>query len=100
MSEHPTRYDAPLFGGKTFDEELDSARLTKNLEKIRDYMLSHEGFRTPSEIRRWLNLPPETEITARLRDLRKPKFGAYEVTARRRWLGGGVYEYRVRRSGQ
>jgi hypothetical protein len=37
----------------------------------------------------------ETSASARLRDLRKPKFGAYSVDARRTECVGLVYEYRL-----
>ena len=50
----------------------------------------------------WLTLPvisaqtgyPEASISARLRDLRKTKFGAYNVE--RRYVVNGLWEYRVR----
>jgi hypothetical protein len=37
---------------------------------------------------------PEASVSARLRDLRKKKFGGYDVL-RRRVLGLKIYEYRV-----
>lgn len=37
---------------------------------------------------------PEASISARLRDLRKPRFGSYVVDRRRR--SQGLFEYRLR----
>lgn len=79
------------FDGNTFDVELDGARLGKQLHRV--YSVVKQG--------RWLTLneiatitgDPESSISARLRDLRKSKFGANEINRRRRG-GGGQYEYR------
>lgn len=111
----PLNFDGPMF-----DAEKDSKRLTNQLLAVRDYMLAHSGWRTVPEIRDQLTKhafsqgacikcgrsssqspcvldigkASETGISARLRDLRKVKFGAYVVERRRRGEGG-LYEYRV-----
>ena len=80
------------FDGKTFDPALDGVRLSGQLERIRDIMVEAAP--------RWLTLQdlkfmtdyPETSISARLRDLRKDKFGGYIVN-RRRKAGAGTWEY-------
>ncbi len=36
---------------------------------------------------------PPASVSAQLRHLRKPRFGGHDV--QRRYLGDGVYEYRV-----
>ena len=36
---------------------------------------------------------PEPSVSARLRDFRKPRFGAAVVS--RRYVGGGLYQYRL-----
>jgi len=71
-------------------------------EIIRDYMLQHGQWRTPYEIRDYLigigfhtNLS-DAGITARLRDLRKPKYGSYDVPQPRIRKGTLSREYVVR----
>ena len=79
------------FDGMTFSPTLDGPRLTSQLEAVKALML--DG--------RWRSLPyiagyargSEAGISARLRDLRKAKFGGYQVERRR--VAGGLYEYRV-----
>lgn len=38
---------------------------------------------------------PEASVSARLRDLRKPRYGSWQVDKRRVVDGGGTWEYRV-----
>jgi hypothetical protein len=82
----------PLFGGFTFVAERDAARLTAQLGAVRDYMASHGGWRTLREIADATGYP-EASISARLRDLRKVRFGAHTVD--RRYLTDGLWEYRL-----
>jgi len=70
-------------------------------EIIKDYMLQHGQWRTPYEIKDYLigigfhtNLS-DAGITARLRDLRKDKYGKHEVKVRIR-KGTLSREYVVR----
>jgi hypothetical protein len=81
------------FDGATFDKDLDGARLARQLSAVKRYLLARRGgFATLSEIAGALRFP-EASISARLRDLRKPKFGAYQVERRR--VSRGLFEYRV-----
>lgn len=70
------------------------------LATIRDYMLCHSDWRTPYEIREQLIIQgfhtnlSDAGITARLRDLRKTRFGSYQVDKRIR-KGTNSREYRV-----
>lgn len=83
----------PDFDGTTYDHDRDHDRLTSELATVRDRMLASA----------WLTLAqisaatgyPEASISARLRDLRKPKFGGFDV--QRRHLGNGVWAYHVSR---
>jgi hypothetical protein len=79
------------FGGTTFDPARDEARL--NEQCIRVYRLMKDSeWRTLYEISA-VTADPVQSISARLRDLRKPKFGGFEVERQRR--SGGTWEYRL-----
>lgn len=81
----------PHFDGSTFEPEHDQARLAGQLERVKSYMLIG-GWNTLAEIQRHAG-GSEAGISARLRDLRKPRFGAYNVERRR--VEGGLFEYRI-----
>lgn len=87
----------PPFDGATYDAEIDGARLGSQLERVRDLMLDGT-WRTIPEIRNAVRRPDElmseASISARLRDLRKEKFGGY-VVEHRRVRESGLWEYRV-----
>jgi hypothetical protein len=88
-----------LFDGVTADPELDDARLTSLLDRVRQLMLDGK-WRTLREIADALGHGSEASISARLRDLRKPKFGGLIVESRRRYTEGptsGVWETQVRK---
>lgn len=80
-----------MFDGKTYDPALDHNRLNKQLGRVwsimsyeswhtLDYLVQHAGGTTAS-------------VSARLRDLRKEKFGGYKVNRRR--ISGGLFEYQL-----
>jgi hypothetical protein len=81
------------FDGATFDARLDSARLTGQLLAVHQTMKDGQ-WRTLSEILAIIGSGAESSVSARLRDLRKAKFGGYRVERRRRG-SGGTWEYRV-----
>lgn len=81
----------PAFDGPDFTPALDADRLTRQMDRIRDYMLSVEWV-TLAEIHAALGYP-EASISAQLRHLRKPRFGGYQVDRRRRTQGS--WEYRI-----
>lgn len=80
------------FDGATYERERDHARLRRQLDRVRAVMadgrwrhLTAIALRTGS---------PEASVSARLRDLRKPKFGA--LTVERRYDQTlRMWEYRV-----
>jgi len=83
------------FDGDTFSQRHDGARLGTLLEQVKDLMADGE-WRTLEEIRDTLGRGSEASISARLRDLRKPKFGAHETDRRRCGdPADGLWEYRV-----
>jgi hypothetical protein len=81
------------FDGLTYDETLDGPRLTSQLERVKRLM--RDG--------RWRSLAAihhivggsEAGISARLRDLRKPKFGGL-IVERERVKKSGLWMYRVK----
>lgn len=101
--------DPPEFDGQTFEAKLDSPRLTLQLDRVREYMLSiFPNWKSLPEIKKQLEKLyenthfPEQSISARLRDLRKKKFGGYVVDKKRRMTeelrNDGTWEYLVYRS--
>lgn len=79
------------FDGYTYEPALDAERLTGQL--LRVWQLMRDGkWRTLAEIASAVD-GSEAGVSARLRDFRKPKFGALHVDRRR--VDGGLYEYRL-----
>jgi hypothetical protein len=81
----------PDFDGETYERAEDHKRLTGQLLRVftamkdqrwhtLDHLVEQSGGSTAS-------------VSARLRDLRKEKFGAFVVERRRK--SGGLYEYRL-----
>lgn len=82
---------APYFDGETFDEELDGKRLGKQLKRVFLFFSSGDWF-SLAELSQ-LTGAPESSVSARIRDLRKPRFGGHTVERRRRTVG--TWEYRM-----
>lgn len=84
---------APRFDGATFDAALDGDRLRRQLGRV--FELMRDGA--------WRSLPEiaaatgdgEASVSARIRDLRKRKFGSHDVQRRRRADRPAVFEYRL-----
>lgn len=82
------------FDGATFSPILDGKRLTTQFDRVRALMLDG-GWRTLQEVAAIAG-GSEAGVSARIRDLRKPRFGALVVERRRRGDGkSGVHEYRL-----
>jgi hypothetical protein len=80
--------------GKTFDARFDRARLNDQTRRVYEAMKDGQ-WRTLGEIHR-LTGDPEASISARLRDLRKEKFGGFNVQRQRRGNPkGGIWEYGI-----
>ncbi len=76
IERNPKRYENPTFDGSTIEPE-DGARLQQQLARV--YAVMRDGeWRTLKRISE-LTDDPEPSVSARLRDLRKPKFGGYTV---------------------
>lgn len=91
---HDATAPAPARDGETFEAALDGARL--NAQAMRVFSLMRDGvWRTLREISEATG-DPEASASARIRDLRKPRFGKHTVHRRRRGDGKkGLFEYRL-----
>jgi hypothetical protein len=81
----------PRFDGETFDRERDGERLATLLGRVKAEMgdgqwktLRHLAVKCKGS---------EASVSARIRDLRKPKFGGFNIE--HRCVGSGVWEYRM-----
>jgi uncharacterized protein (DUF2132 family) len=82
-----------LFDGDTFDGELDGTRLRTLLMRV--HRLMHDGeWRTLRRIMMACG-GSEASVSARLRDLRKARWGAHTVERRRHPDADGLWLYRV-----
>lgn len=82
----------PEFDGADYDSALDHDRLTGQIRRVFDVMSDGEWHTLPGIAERTGD--PEASISAQLRHLRKPRFGAFIVERRRRGEGG-LWEYRM-----
>ena len=80
------------FDGETYDEELDGERMTTQLELVREIM-SDQRWHRILEVANRVDCS-ESGAAARIRDLRKEKFGSWEIARRRVAHGKGLHEYR------
>lgn len=88
---------APIaFDGATYDAAADEVRLAGLLEQV-FYCMRDRKWRTLAEIRQALCCNAgEASVSARLRDLRKVKFGGHTVNRRRRGeASSGIFEYQL-----
>jgi len=79
------------FDGETYNHEKDNSRLTSQLNRVFNAMKDGK-YRTLREIEDLVDAP-QASISARLRDLRKRKFGGFSV--HRVNMGGGLFHYRL-----
>ena len=86
---HMRRFDGP-----DVDAVLDEGRLDRQYDAV--FGLMRDGqWRTLAEISAATGAP-ESSVSARLRDMRKVRFGAHVVNRRRRGDGQrGLWEYQV-----
>lgn len=81
----------PDHDGETYESERDKPRLNAQMRRVFEAMSD----------RRWHTLgdlahstgDPEASISARLRDLRKPKFGGFVID--RKYVGNGLFTYKM-----
>ncbi len=86
----------PRFDGVTYDPAFDHGRLAKQLGRVYDALCAGEWL-TLEEIHEQ-TADPHASISARIRDLRKRKFGGYDIQRRARGpREAGLFEYRLAR---
>lgn len=81
----------PEFDGKTYEPARDRVRLSGSLLRIFQAMRDGDWWTLPELAR--VGRCSVAAASARVRDLRKPKFGGHEVE--RRYEGEGVWKYRL-----
>ena len=79
------------FDGETFDPFRDGDRLTSQLNRVRD-VLFDGNWHTLQELNERCG-GTTASVSARVRDLRKKRFGEYNVE--RRCVRAGLWEYRL-----
>jgi hypothetical protein len=80
------------FDGHTYNHSRDYKRLSSLLDDVK-HLMSDGQWRTIPTICDTIGASSEASVSARLRDLRKPKFGGYIVE--RKFIGNGLWTYRV-----
>lgn len=85
--------DGPLFDGVTYDEKRDRTRLKGQLEAVRRVLADGSWWRL-EDLKARVGANSDASVSARIRDLRKEKFGGYDIE--RKNLGGGVWVYRMK----
>ncbi len=80
------------FGGSTYEPGEDRERLTTLLARVRHAVTHPRGSWWRLDALRSACGGTEASVSARLRDLRKDKFGAHDIERRR--VAGGLFEYR------
>ena len=83
----------PPMDGETFDPQQDGPRLHRQLATVKAQMAGGRWY-SLAELER-LTGYPQASISARLRDLRKSRFGGYTVERQRLKDGSGTWFYRV-----
>lgn len=82
---------ATFFDGATYEPRLDLIRLNTQLGRVKHLMIDGR-WRTLRSIAAQTG-GSEASVSARLRDLRKPRNGGYNVERRR--VADGLFEYRI-----
>lgn len=77
--------------GTTYDHARDGKRLHAQHHRVLAFM--RDGAWHTLEAIHKATKDPEASVSARLRDLRKEKFGAFNVE--RRYVARGLFEYRI-----
>ena len=77
--------------GETYDRPRDQVRLNAQQQRVFDVMKDGK-WRTIIAIG-YVTRDPQASISARLRDLRKPKFGGHIVE--RKYIADGLWQYRM-----
>jgi hypothetical protein len=84
--------EIPHRDGTTYEHRRDGRRLAAQHHRVLAYLRSGE-WRTLAEISAYTG-DPEASVSARLRDLRKPRFGGH--TIERQYVQRGLFRYRLK----
>lgn len=88
-----------LFDGQTYDESFDRERLETLLGRVKSAMKDGNWWTLAELVEKCGG--SESGVSARIRDMRKPKFGGHNVDRRRRGdPKDGLWEYRRTTSGK
>ena len=87
-----TPQDVGFRDGATFDYARDARRLAGQHARVLAFLRDSQ-WHTLSQIAEATG-DPEASVSARLRDLRKPRFGSYVVE--RQYVERGLFRYRLR----
>jgi hypothetical protein len=82
------------FDGQTYEPEQDQTRLTTQFLRVKKLLLTTPGRKyPPAELCRLTgtNALQWASVSARVRDLRKPRFGGWDIRAERVRRGEWVY---------
>lgn len=79
------------FDGRTYERKRDQGRLSRQLIAVRSILADGEWHTLDDLAAR--TGEPEASISARIRDLRKARFGGH--TVERRYVERGLWEYRM-----
>ncbi len=78
IPELPSRYDKPTFAGP--HEPEDEPKFQSDLERVRQFFLDHPNrWYSKEEIRVGCGMPVGKDVTPRIRDLRKERYGGLEI---------------------
>lgn len=80
------------FDGQTYDHDRDRERLKGLMLKVYNAMMDGE-WRTLRQLTEEIGAGSEASVSARLRDLRKERFGSH--TVEREYIDRGVWKYRL-----
>jgi hypothetical protein len=80
-----------VFDGPTFDQARDGDRLNAQLGRVLAVLKDHR-WHTLGDISSQTH-DPQASISARIRDLRKARYGGHEV--KRRYVERGLWEYKL-----
>jgi hypothetical protein len=81
----------PDFDGSTYERDRDQGRLFAQLHRIKGLMSDGQWWTLP--YLEECSLFPQASISARIRDLRKSKWGGH--TVERRHVSKGLWEYKL-----
>ena len=81
----------PHFDGQTYDHARDHSRLESQLADVRKVM-GDGHWHSLYDLEVW-TYHPQASISARIRDLRKVRFGGHIIE--RRYVRAGIWEYRM-----